>query len=161
MKTTVKTVKVEITDNGRQRFLNYTIATPDGTLMTNRLRKLLSGNLGHCSVYDDHGISMDMRDIHFVGMVWRPPYQLLKEITQDRIRMQEELCELEGKHLGQTPQVVILNNASSGAVSKLIMRELDKRESLKASIIKLSPPEKPTAKKNSDSDAPVAKPYSW
>ena len=47
MKTREKNVIVEITDNGRVRRRSYPIADENGNLMTNRLRRLIAGKLGH------------------------------------------------------------------------------------------------------------------
>ena len=71
MKTREKNVIVEITDNGRVRRRSYPIADENGNLMTNRLRRLIAGKLGHS--YNDEGHS-----IHFVGMVWNKPYTILQ-----------------------------------------------------------------------------------
>ena len=141
MKTTVKTVTVEITDNGKRKYLTFSIATKDGDLMTNRLKKLLAGKISYCGNIwrDGHGIFVDpIRDVHFVGMVWRPPYQLLQELIADRIQLQRELYKLEGKsELTNIQGVVTPKTVTSDVITEFVLDEIRTRELVKKRIREL------------------------
>lgn len=134
MKTTERNVIVEITDNGKLKRHVYSIATGDGELMTHRLKRLLSGKIGH-KRGDFYG---ERYEIHFMGLVWAPPYRLLQEVLQDRIRLQRELFSLEGEsELTQISPAPIPEKASDTKISTLLLRELDYRASIKARIREL------------------------
>ena len=129
MKTSEKSVVVEITENGREKRLLYPIACDADELMTHRLRRLISGKIG-CTGAD--GVR---RDIHFVGMVWRRPYRILQELVQDRIMLQQKLIELEGHDkLTDTPPIIIPDRANHQKITTLVQNELHLRDELKRRI---------------------------
>ena len=121
---------VEITDNGRRKRHVYPISD-HGELMTHRLRRLLNGRLGH--IRGDY--YTERHEICFVGLVWQSPYVLLREITQDRLRLQEELMELEGPSwLTEILPIVVPDKASDAKISALMLQELGNRAEIKARI---------------------------
>lgn len=134
MTTTEQSVIVEITDNGKLKRHVYPIVNGDGELMTHRLRRLLAGKIGH-KQGDYYG---ERHKVHFVGLVWRPPYQLLQDILQDRIRLQHELVMLEGdSELARMPPTVIPDKETDTKVTTLVLRELKNRTAIKARIREL------------------------
>lgn len=131
MKTTVKSVIVEVMDGGRLKRHIYPIATSDGELMTHRLERLLKGKLGHGRV-TTYG---EPRDIHYVGMVWYAPYTLLEELVQDRLKLQQKLQESGGESLAANlPIAKVPDGESCHRVTELMLRELKYRRQIKTRI---------------------------
>lgn len=131
MKTREKNVIVEITDNGRVRRRSYPIADENGNLMTNRLRRLISGKLGHS--YSDEG-----RSIHFVGMVWNKPYIILQELVAERMALQRTLMLLgDQSNLALAKPRPIPTSASHEIITTLVLKELKLRDKMKVRINQL------------------------
>ena len=126
MKTVERSVVVEISENGRAKWLIYPIMSDRGELMTHRLRRLLAGKLGYSG---GDGLR---KDIHFVGMVWKKPYTLLQELVRDRVKLQQKLIQLEGHDkLTDFPPTTIPDRASHGKITTLVQNELRLRDDLK------------------------------
>ena len=125
MKTRAKSVVVEVTDNGRLTRRRYPIADKDGNLMTNRLRRLITGKLGR-SDYEDE------RNIHFVGMVWDKPYIILNELMAERLLLQSELI-LRGYHgaLVLVAPRSVPESASDDTITNLVLHELKLHDKIK------------------------------
>lgn len=154
MKTTVETVDVELIDDGHRTIRRYFIATKNGILMTHRLEKLLNGGVirRHEERLDAH--YGDWHDIQSIGMVWQPPYQLLREIAENRKELQRELFQMEGlTDLTEYPTLDIPMKECSHEISELIKVELSLRKKLKARLRELD--------QIKASQACVPAPYSW
>ena len=131
MKTTVKSVIVEVMDGGKLKRHIYPIVTSDGELMTHRLERLLKGKLGHGRVAT-YG---EPRDIHYVGMVWYAPYMLLEELVQDRLKLQQKLQESgDESPVANLPITEVPDGESCHRVTELMLRELRYRRQIKARI---------------------------
>ena len=138
MKTTVKTVTVELIDDGHRTFRTYSIVTKNGILMTHRLEKLLAGNVirHHEERLDSH--YGEWHDVQFVGMVWQPPYKLLREISDDRKELQRELFNMTGScDLTDYPTLDVPMKECSHKITELIQTELRLRKQLKARLREL------------------------
>lgn len=150
MKTTVKSVEVELIDDGRRVVRRYSIATKSGELMTHRLEKILNGNVirNHEERLDAH--YGDWHEIQFIGMVWQPPYQLLREIAEDRTGLQRELFSMEGaSDLTEYPTLDVPMKECSCKISELILTELNLRKKLKTRLAEL---DQIKARKDSETD---------
>ncbi len=133
MKTTVKSVTVEMLVDGHRTFHVYSIVTGSGDLMTKRLQKLLDG-----SIADSYQRRHDTPDVQFIGAIWSAPYQLLKEITDDRKALQRELFQMEGlTDLTEYPMLGIPMKECSHKISELMETELKLRKQLKTRIREL------------------------
>ena len=150
MKTAVKNVEVELIDDGRRAIRRYSIATKNGILMTHRLEKLLNGNIirNHEERLDAH--YGDWHEIQFIGLVWQPPYQLLREIAEDRLGLQRELFNMEGSSdLTEYPTLDVPMKECSHKISELMLQELHLRKKLKARLTEL---DQIKARKNAETD---------
>ena len=130
MKTSEKSVVVEVEIGGKVVRHAYPIVTKNGELMTHRLKRLMAGNVGR-----PRGPHGEHDDAHFVGMIWKPPYSLLQEILRDRMELQDKLRELEGKsNFTEAEPAVIPDRAENGKITTMIQDELRFRGILKARI---------------------------
>lgn len=87
MKTTEGKIVIEvIDDNGRLRRHTLPIVDKNGDLMTNRLRRVIANVLS--GSYGDE-------NRHYVSakMVWEKPYTILRELAEERARLQDKLTE--------------------------------------------------------------------
>ena len=130
MKTKEKSVVVEVKvgESKRLRRLSYPIADSDGSLMTNRLRRLIAGKLGRSE-------SDEEREIHFMGMVWNPPYTILQELAAERLLLQRQL-QLMGDRskLATASPLLAPERAANEEITEMVSRELWLREQMKAKI---------------------------
>ena len=132
MKTSEHSVIVDLTSNGSLRRCSFPIATKDGELMTHRLERLLKGKIGHSCI---DGIAKN--DVHFVGIVWRKPFNLLNEVMRDRRALQIQLQRLcYSDPLVEIPLPYVSMSATDTIVSMTLQRELALREKLKKQIKK-------------------------
>ena len=130
MKTSEHSVIVDLTSNGNVRRCSFPIVTKDGELMTHRLDRLLIGKISHSC---EDGVPKN--DIHFVGIVWRRPFNLLNEVMRDRRALQiklQHLCYTDP--LVEIPLPYVSMSASSSIVSMTLQSELALREKLKKQI---------------------------
>lgn len=128
MKTKERSVVVEVKEGGKLKRLVFPIACENGELMTHRLDRLMAGKISGGS----DGVR---RDTHFVGVVWKPPYSLLQELTQDRVKMQQKLVELVGHDkLTDIPPSFIPERANQTKITTLMQKELRLRRELKRRI---------------------------
>lgn len=135
MKTSEETVVVEVKIDGKVVRHTYPIATDDGELMTHRLKRLMAGKVGHPS-----GPHSSCEEAHFIGMIWKPPYQILQEILRDRMALQDELRACEGKsNFTEAEPIVIPDRADSGKITTMIQDELKLRGILKARLAAIRP----------------------
>ena len=138
MKTTVEKVTVELIVDGHRTFRTYYIATKDEVLMTHRLEKLLTGHVirRHEERLDAH--YGEWHELQLIRMVWQPPYQLLREIAEDRKALQRELFQMEGlTDLTEYPTLDVPMKDCSRKISELMETELKLRKKLKARIREL------------------------
>ena len=150
MKTAVKNVEVELIDDGRRTIRRYSIATKNGILMTHRLEKLLNGNIirNHEERLEAH--YGDWHEIQFIGLVWQPPYQLLREITEDRKGLQRELFNMEGaSDLTEYPTLDLSVKECNRKISELMLTELNLRKKIKARLAEL---DQIKVRKNAEAD---------
>lgn len=157
MKTSEKTVVVEVKVAGRVVRHTYPIATENGDLMTHRLKRLMAGHVGHSRNPHDA-----YEDVHFIGMIWRPPYQLLQEISHDRLDLQDQLRACEGKsNFTEAEPAEIPDKAENGKITTMIQDELKMRGLLKARLDRIAAANTDaTASFNPEADIrPVAPPY--
>ncbi len=135
MKTTQKSVTVEVMDGGKMKRYVFPIVTSDGDLMTHRLRRLMAGKIGH----GHSAACSEQRDVRYLGMIWRPPYTLLQEIVWDRLRLQHDLSQLgDASELAEMPITVIPDRAPNDEITSLTLRELRARTRMKVRINELS-----------------------
>jgi len=142
METTVRKVFVEVIDNGKLRVLPCPIRTADGKLMSQRLKRLISGNYQwNYAVWRDDCDEAHIfvnHDVQSLGLVWKKPYTLLTEIVQDRIELQRELYMLEGtSELTRVAPVLVLDDTTNAGISEIIMRELELRKAIKSRLREL------------------------
>ena len=118
MFTTIKRVEVSVMIDGRETWFSYPIRTKEGFLMTHRLKNLLDGKIGRQRMNDD-------REIVPKGLVWRPPYTLVHEIMNERVRLQNDLkkCGYSGR-LVELPARTIPEDASNTQISAIVKKEL-------------------------------------
>lgn len=151
MKTSEKSVIVEVEVGGKIMRHIYPIVTGNGDLMTHRLKRLMAGRVGHPrSPHDGY------EEAHFMGMVWKPPYQILQEILRDRIDLQSQLLAVEGKNnFTEIEPIKIPKKAENGKITTLVQEELKLRGILKARLKSIGTPDF-----NAQADIrPIAPPY--
>ena len=160
MKTTVERATVEMIVDGHRSFYAYSIATRSGDLMTKRLKKLLDGSIiSNYQRQHDHLYSDWPPDVQFVGAVWAPPYQLLREIAEDRKALQRELFQMEGlTDLTEYPTLDIPMKECSHKISELMETELKLRKKLKARIREL---DRIKEERDAETEAPGAFCSAW
>lgn len=120
MKTTVEKAIVEVSVNDRNRRYSFPIRNKDGELMTHRLKRLMGGKLStrHCNGPDT--------EPHFIGMVWKPPYTLLKELRDERCALTNQLMRLDGHdriRIAEPP--LVPRKASDDAITRMVREELE------------------------------------
>ena len=129
LKTTVEEVIVEVTVNGRKRRLVFPIKNKDGELMTHRLKRLMRGRF---SSGNNGGQDVEF---HFVGMVWRPPYTLLRELYEENCALRNELMGMDGSgHLVVAEPPAIPKHVPHDAVTQMIQKELKLYDGLRRRI---------------------------
>ena len=115
------------------------IASSKGELMTNRLKKLLAGHMSHPYGEYRGGIS----EIRMIGLFWRRPYTILREIAEDRIKRQKQLMAEANalNHHGpdiyeliSEPPLEVPDQAGNEEISELMRREIDFRHRVKVKI---------------------------
>ena len=132
MKTSEHNVIVDLKSNGSLRRCSFPIATKDGELMTHRLDRLLKGKISHSC---EDGVPKS--DVHFVGIVWHRPFNLLNEVMRDRRALQIKLRRLcYTDPLIDIPLPYVSMSATSNIVSMTLQSELALREMLKKQIKK-------------------------
>lgn len=132
MKTSEHSVIVDLKCNGSLRRCSFPIVTKDGELMTHRLDWLLKGKIPH-----SHEDGVPKHDVHFVGIVWHKPFNLLNEVMRDRRALQIKLQRLcYSDPLVEIPLPYVSTSASNSIVSMTLQKELALREKLKKQIKK-------------------------
>lgn len=139
MLTSEEFVTVELAVDGRLTTRTYKIVTgKDNILKTNMLERMMAGNIPR--VYDERGA--EVYDVHFVGMVWSPPYRLLQDVANDRMRLQAELAQLltdvqwpvDLSKMTDEPPLSIPEKAQDTTITTLTQREMSRRNKLKKKI---------------------------
>lgn len=138
MKTSEKTVTVEVKIGNRTTRRVYPIVSKKGELMTHHLRKLMAG--GVKAQRNSRG--EEIGTIHFIGMIWKPPYRILQEVIRDRMEKQTELAGLVQRHGELVPleglltvtAAVIPEKADNTKITTLLQHELDLRHQIDLKI---------------------------
>ena len=128
MKTAEKDIRVLIKLCGMPVVRSYPIRTKSGQLMANRLEQILNGNLGHTHGRGDE----EKYDTEVVGIIWKRPYTILRELKNDCIQKQAEILKRDGHSLLTDDAIcVVPEEAPDEYITKLVAYELKLRKALK------------------------------
>ena len=147
MKTKEKRVTVEVECAGKRRRFNLSIRNQKGELMTHRLKQIATGYISARTLSRlDSDIAQAVRTgdgdaVRFIGIVWKPPYTILQEVLQDRLQLQEQLKkvdEFQNEPESLYEVTVIPEKADNAEITRLLIRELKARRTIKSRIKTLS-----------------------
>ena len=131
MKTKARTIRVSVLICGVPTMETYSIRSRSGKLMTNQLKQILSGSLGHSHGrgHDDHSV------VELIGVKWEPPYTILQELMTDRIALQAEVLRRDGhSKLTDDGAYLIPAEATDEYISKLVLFEIRMRKALRQEL---------------------------